>query len=82
MVEITVNKYSGRNLKTISLRRSGRVMLHDLDETGNSSYTVQVTNVNSEFLKTFKAVKYLSTGEFDSTWTLKVSFLQIVEKEK
>ena len=68
-VEIAVNKYSGQNLKTISLRRSGKVMLRDLDETGNSSYTIQVTNVNDEFLKTFKAVKYVSIGEFDSTWT-------------
>ena len=81
-VEITVNKYSGRNLKTISLRRSGRVMLHDLDETGNSSYTVQVTNVNSEFLKTFKAVKYLSTGEFDSTWTPESEFFADCWKKK
>ena len=81
-VEITVNKYSGRNLKTISLRRSGRVMLHDLDETGNSSYTVQVTNVNSEFLKTFKAIKYLSTGEFDSTWTPESEFFADCWKKK
>ena len=81
-VEITVNKYSGRNLKTISLRRSGRVMLHDLDETGKSYYTIQVSNVNGEFLKTFKAVKYLSTGEFDSTWTPESEFFADCWKKK
>lgn len=81
-VEITVNKYSGQNLKTISLRRSGRVMLHDLDETGKSYYTIQVSNVNGEFLKTFKAVKYLSTGEFDSTWTPESEYFADCWKKK
>lgn len=81
-VEITVNKYSGQNLKTISLRRSGRVMLHDLDETGKSYYTIQVSNVNDEFLRTFNAVKYLSTGEFDSTWTPESEFFADCWKKK
>ncbi len=64
-VNVRVAKYRGDG-EYIDLKQCGKVKLLDVLTSGY--YTIQVSNVNDEFMETFSATLYSADGEYNTEW--------------
>lgn len=64
-VNVRVAKYRGDG-EYIDLKQCGKVKLLDVLTSGY--YTIQVSNVNDEFMETFSATLYSADGKYNKEW--------------